>query len=610
MEKQTHVLNRTELQKSLGIKGFFGRMVAGAAYRFLELKEVNRIHKKYAAYDGPEFSAHVLEEVGVRYEIPPGQLANIPREGGFFTVSNHHYGAIDGMILSTVVGRLRPDYRILTTFLLALIPSLRDSFLPVDNFGGDAAKRNVKALRRALEHVDAGGPLGLFPAGEVATRQKKALRSSHGGKKIVEDIPWAENLVKLIRKSGLPVVPIYFDGGNSENFHRLGKIHPRLRTVRLIHELFNKRGTTVQVRIGAPISPEEIAAYDVPALGKYLRNRTYALQAQCIAASPEAAAPQWDEPVAAPTDPEKVRAEIARIEDRRLFDMGDYSCYLTGSADIPETMREIARLREETFRAVGEGTGKALDTDVYDTYFRQMVLWNRTEGEIVGAYRIGIGPEMLRDHGGVQGFYTASEFRYAPGVEPLLGKCVELGRSFIIGKYQREVLPLKMLFTGLAVVALRFPECEYFLGPVSISNSIPDFYKSLIVYYLEHAFPVPEAEKVATPPHPFVPDFLAVNPADLLSRHLDSLDSFDWLLSAISDGKYRIPVLVRQYFKFRAKLICMNVDPLFADSLDGLILLRFTDYPENTLRTIVRPLPPEMQEAILVRFGYGVNPSA
>ena len=126
----------------------------------------------------------------------------------------------------------------------------------------------------------------------------------------------------------------------------------------------------------------------------------------------------------------------------------------------------------------------------------------------------------------------------------------------------------------------------------------------MIVYYLEHAFPFPEAEKVATPPHPFVPDYLAVNPADLLSRHLDSLDSFDRLLSAISDGKYRIPVLVRQYFKFRAKLICMNVDPLFADSLDGLILLRFTDYPENTLRTIVRPLPPEMQEAILVRFGY------
>ena len=609
MEKQTHVLTKAELQQSLGIKGFFGRMVAGVAYRFLELKEINRIHKKYAAYDGPEFSARVLEEVGVKYEIPEGQLARIPREGGFFTVSNHHYGSIDGMILSTEIGRIRPDYRILTTFLLALIPSLRDSFLPVDNFGGDASKRNVKALRRALEHIGAGGPLGLFPAGEVATFQKKHLRSADKDKKIVEDIPWAENIIKLIRRSGLPVIPIYFDGGNSKTFHFLGKIHPRLRTARLVHEMLNKPGMTVQVRIGQPISPEEIKSFDIPTLGKYLRNRTYALQAQCQTAAPEKAEIHWDELVAAPSDLDKVRAEIAAIEDRKLFDMAEYSCYLTGSSDIPETMREIARLREETFRGVGEGTGKALDTDVYDGYFRQMILWNRTAGEIVGAYRLGIGPEMLKDHGGVQGFYTASEFTYAPGVEPLLSKCIELGRSFIIAKYQREVLPLKMLFTGLAVVALRYPEIDYYLGPVSISDSVPDFYKSLIVYYLEHAFPFPDSDKVATAPHPFVPDYLSVNPDDLLAPHLESLDSFDRLLSSISDGKYRIPVLVRQYFKFRAKLICMNVDPLFADSLDGLILLRFTDYPENTLRTIVRPLPKEMQDAIMVRFGHAPSES-
>ena len=608
MEKQTHVLNQDELQQSLGLKGFFGRMVAGVAYRFLELKKVNDAHKKCVAYDGPEFSEHILEEVGVKYEIPPSQLDYIPKEGGFFTVSNHHYGSIDGMILSSVVGSRRPDYRILTTFLLSLIPSLRDSFLPVDNFGKDESKRNVKALRRALEHINAGGPLGLFPAGEVATWQKKGLRTSVQGKKVVEDIPWAENLMKMIRRSGLPVVPIYFDGGNSENFHRLGRIHPRLRTVRLIHEMFNKQGTTVQVRIGQPISAAEIAGYEPAELGKYLRSRTYALQAQCIAPPPEKAEIHWDEPVAEPSDPEKVRAEIARIADRKLFDMGEYSCYLSGSGDIPETMREIARLREETFRAVGEGTGKALDTDSYDAYFRQMILWNVPNGEIVGAYRIGIGPEMLAEHGGVQGFYTASEFRYAPGVEPILGKCLELGRSFIIAKYQREVLPLKMLFTGLAVVALRHPDLDFFLGPVSISDSIPDFYKSLMVYYLEHAFPLPDAEKVASAPNPFIPDYLAVNPADLLSHHMDSLESFDRLLATISDGKYRFPVLVRQYFKFNAKLICMNVDPLFADSLDGLILLRFTDYPENTLRTIVRSLPPEQRDAVMVRFGHA--PSA
>ena len=254
---KTTVLEVDELQKLLGIKGWLGRRIASAAYRLLEFKEVNRIHHKFHETVGPEFSAQVLEEVGVSYEIPQEQLDRIPQEGGFITVSNHHYGSLDGMILSAVVGARRPDYKILTTFFLSMIPSLKDSFIPVDNFSSGGA-RSISGIRAALGHIADQHPLGLFPAGEVATWQKGKNKTSLREGKVVEDIPWAENIVKLVKKSGFPVIPIYFEGGNSKSFHILGRIHPRLRTARLIHEVFNKPGTVIRVRIGRASCRERV----------------------------------------------------------------------------------------------------------------------------------------------------------------------------------------------------------------------------------------------------------------------------------------------------------------------------------------------------------------
>ena len=600
------IIELPELQKALGLKGLPGKLIARFAYRLLELEEVNRIHVKYHETQGPAFSAHVLEEVGVKYVIPEQQLNNIPAEGAFITVSNHHFGSVDGMILNTVIGSRRPDYKILTTFLLSMIPSLEDSFIPVDNFSSGGA-RSVSGIRAALGHIADGHPLGLFPAGEVATWQKRKDRTAVGRKRVVEDIPWAENIIKLIKRSGLPVIPIYFQGENSRSFHILGKIHPRLRTVRLPHELFNKRGTTVQVRIGQAIPAEEIAGMDVPVLGKYLRNRCYALEAQCADCGEQAAGEPLA-PLAAPIPAERIRAEIDALDKRMLFEIGDYRAFLLRSDEAPDTMRELSRLREETFRAVGEGCGQAEDTDAYDAHYRQMILWHVPNREIVGAYRLGFGPEIRQDHAGLSGFYSATLYNYGDKAEPLLARSMELGRSFIIQKYQREVQPLRLLLTGLGVSALECPKMEYFSGPVSISDAIPHFYKSLAVRYIERNYPMPDAARIAQAPHPFVPDFLSVDPDALLRIPEKNVDALDRLLLNLSGGRFRLPVLVRKYFSCGARLVCFNVDPDFCNSLDGLIFLRFSDFPENTLRSIVRGLPDELQERIWLRF-YGHKPA-
>ena len=600
-QTKTTVLEVDELQKALGIKGFLGRGIARLAYRWLELEKVNKVHHKFHDTVGPEFSDHVLEDVGVRYEIPPEQLERIPKEGGFITVSNHHYGAIDGMILSAVVGSRRPDYKILTTFFLSLIPSLKDSFIPVDNFSSGGA-RSIAGIRTALGHIADQHPLGLFPAGEVGTWQKGNNKVSLRKGKVVEDIPWAHNIVKLIKKSGLPVIPVYFEGGNSKSFHILGKIHPRLRTARLIHEVFNRPGTVVQVRIGQPIPAAEMAAMDLPALGSFLRSRTYALEGQLQESTPpssQAAAA----PLADPVPADEVRAEIAKLDHRMLFENGNYRAYLLQAAEAPVVMRELYRLREETFRSIGEGTGLALDTDEYDAYYKQMILWNVPNQEIVGAYRLGFGPEIMETHGGVPGFYSDSLVKYGDKAEYYLARSMELGRSFIVQKYQREVQPLRLLLTGLAVSVLKDPKLEYYSGPVSISNDIPPFYKSLIVDYVRKNYPMPDAERIAMPSHPFEPDFLSVVPDDL-NIASGNIDALDRTLIALSDGKYRLPVLVRKYFCCGARLVCFNVDPLFCDSLDGLIFLKYSDFPKNTTRAVLRGLPDELQDAVWMRF-YG-----
>ena len=599
MEKRDYVVSETDLQKALKLKGAVGRFAARRIHRFLEIDTINAIQAKYADSEGPDFAENVLSEVGVSYEIPPEQLERIPETGGFITVSNHHFGSIDGLILSSVIGRRRPDYRILTTFLLALIPGLTKSFMPVDNLTKGGSSKSFQGIKMALQHIHEGGAMGFFPAGEVATYQKKNRRTAVGDSKIIEDRPWAENIIKLIKKSGFPVIPIYFQGTNSRFFHFLGKIHPRLRTVRLIHEMLNKRGTKVKVRIGAPISPEEIAGYDLEDLGNYLRNRTYALEAQCVGSAikkePEASEQQA---VAAPVDAAVIRSEMAAISDRILFEAGDYRCYLTTVDGIPNAMRELARLREETFRAVGEGTGNEIDTDEFDPHFHHLILWNIPNQEIVGAYRIGVGKELVKSHTGISGFYTSTLFKYSEGNEELLSRCLELGRTFISQKYQREVLALKHLLTGLAASTLKFPDARYFLGPVSISNSVPDFYKSLMVHFIRKNYSSPELSRLASPTHSFEPDFLAVDPDGLLSG-IRNVDELDRLILTLSEGKYRIPVLVKKYFSYNAKLICFNVDPLFCNSLDALILLPLKDFPKNYLKSLIKVLPQEQQELIL-----------
>lgn len=597
MAKQKDILGAEDLQRMLGVKGWFGKCLSGLIIKVLEIDKVNATYAKYADLMGPDFAHAILQDVGVTYDVPEEDLDRIPAEGGFITISNHHFGSIDGLILCDTVGRRREDYKILTTFMLSLIPSLSSSFLPVNNLTGKNDARSINSIRMALQHIKDGGALGLFPAGEVGTYQKEGKRTAVSAKKVVEDKPWAPNMIRLIQKSGLPVVPIYFDGTNSRNFHFLGKIHPRLRTVRLIHEVFNKRGTNVKVRIGQPITPAEMAKFSsTEELGGYLRNLTYALEVNCIEEKKRADNLQM-EPIIDPVDPALLKADLEKIQDRTLFECGDYRCYFTQPDDIPNLMTEIARLREVTFRLVGEGSGKAKDTDIYDTYYKHLVLWDVSKGQLVGAYRIGVGPEVLRCP---EGFYTASLFEFKEGLQPYLPKAMELGRSFIASDYRKEVLPLKLLLSGILTAGAHCEGIEYTMGPVSVSCDFPTFYKSIILHYFLKNHSMENAQNVVGPTTPFTPDFLRVNPEALLAG-CKTVDDLDRLLLYLSSGALRLPVLFRKYASLGAKYVAFNVDNDF-NTLDAFIIQWLGDMPENSFNSFSKFLTPEQREALCSRL--------
>ena len=591
------VVTKSDLKNALGLKGVFGNCMAGLAYRFCGLGEINRLFDGAADYQNSEFADHLLQNMNITIEVAPEQLSNIPKEGGFIVVSNHPFGGIEGVMLLSAIAKVRPDFKLMANFILAHIPNLKDCFFSVNPFEKNPEwKSSVNGIKGAIKHIADGYGLGVFPAGEV---------SRYHGHDYPEDLPWSNSIARIIKSAGVPVIPVFWDGRNSRRFYRWDKIHSMLGTARLTRELINKHDTNFNLQIGKPITPEEVALYEKPQeLATYLRSRSYALEANVKKEQAPTVNEKWA-PVEQPRDRQLLVQELETIREKSfLFSASTYECFLADYDDIPNLMHELGRLREEAFRFIGEGTGKSLDTDEFDRHYKHLILWDNKKLQVAGAYRLGFGNEIMSDKG-FKGFYVSTLFKFETSFGETLKKTIELGRSFVAVDYQREVLPLVLLLRGLAVVVIKNPEIEHFIGPVSISSWYPKFYQSMIVNYVTQKHPVnPELAQVAHPTTPFHADFLKVNPDVLMKNHMESIDKFDKFMFRLSNGEYRLPTLFKKYLKLNAKFLCFNVDPDFNDTLDALLFLTFTDFPENEVMPLFRDGTEEEQEEVRARFGY------
>lgn len=521
----------------------------------------------------------LLAAMRIEVRIKAADQDRVPRSGPVVVVANHPYGVLDGAILTLLLNRVRPDVKVLTNVLLGDVPELQRHCIFVDPFQSDRSlEANRKALRQALGWLERGGMLAIFPAGEVSHWQMPAAQ--------IADPVWNDTAVRLIRRTGADALPVYFCGQNSVGFQLLGMIHPKLRTMFLLQEFLQQEGKTIEVRVGRSVSSEALESVgdDREAI-EYLRWRTYLLarRSQRETSWPVALrskiVAKIQQAVAAPIDPEILAAEISALPPEGcLTENPEFAVYLGGAHDIPQLLLEVGRLREVTFRAAGEGTGKSRDLDAFDDYYWHILLWNKVKHELVGAYRAGNTSQILRQHG-IDGLYTSTLFRYDEKLFEKLGPALELGRSFVRPEYQRQYAPLLLLWKGIARLIATHPEIPVLFGAVSISNEYTPASREMIYRFFEARIEQDDLAGLVQPRHPFRGGILDRSNCRSMSRALRDLEELSEPITDVeADGK-GLPILLRQYAKIGGKLLGFNVDRKFSSVLDGLIVvdLRQTD---------------------------------
>lgn len=587
------ILKASKLDRFGGNLG--GSLVAKVVMYIMRLNKINKLYSDVYT-DNPEvFLDKLIEALGVTIEVNEEDLQKIPREGAFITVSNHPFGGLDGIILIKLLSKIRPDYKVMANFLLKKIIPIKDYFLGVNPFEGRKSISGTAGVKEALRHLSEGGGLGLFPAGEVSAYQADS--------NTIEDREWSVSVLKLIRKAGVPVVPIYFKGSNSLLFQLLGLIHPMLRTVKLPSELLNKKKRVIKLRIGSPISVETQNAFtDIMQYGRFLRAKTYLLGSTLEVKKfflKSQKAEKHTEPVALPIPQDVLLKEIEDVrEDYLLFSMKNYTVYCAPTLKIPNILNEIGRLREVTFRAVGEGTNRSIDLDEFDLYYYHLFIWDDQKQQIVGAYRVGKGKDII-DRYGVKGFYINTLFKIRKAMLPVLYESIELGRSFIVEEYQRKPLPLFMLWKGILYFLIKNPEYRYLIGPVTISGKYTDVSKEMIMKFIIRNHWDAELARCISPRCKYRVETKDPGVDIMVEASGNSIAVLDKLIGDIEPSSDKLPILLKKYISLNGRIIGFNIDPKFNMCLDGLLVLDLFDVPMNTIESLSKEIN---DDTILSRF--------
>jgi putative hemolysin len=543
--------------------------VEGAVEKLLGLDQFDRLYEDASGAEPRPIAERSLALLNVHPQISERDLALIPKQGPVVAVANHPFGLIEGAILAALLPSIRPDVKFMANHLLANVPGARDLCIFVDPFGGErAARANRKGLKDAIGWLKQGGMLAVFPAGEVSHLNLK--------ERAIVDPEWNRSVARLIRITGASVLPIYFLGANSALFQVLGFLHPRMRTALLPHEFFNKNNRAIEVRIASPIAPAKIRAYqDDVALIRYLRHRTYLLQNR---EAPKRSQAAIAGPPAANVLEELLAGEVGKLPlDRTLVETDDFQVLLAKSEEIPNVLHEIGRLREVTFRQVGEGTGKPIDLDRFDEHYWHLFVWSRQRKEIAGAYRLGPSEEILPRFG-PEGFYTSRLFRWKRSFLDRISPALELGRSFVRPEYQKSYAPLLLLWKGIGQFLLRNPRYKLLFGPVSISNGYTAASRNLMVKFLSAYRQSGELAPLVRARNPFRLQRSKLTD-EVIGATVWDIEELSALIADVEMDRKGVPVLLKQYLKLGGELVAFHVDRRFQNALDGLIVvdLRQTD---------------------------------
>lgn len=578
------LITSKEFAKATNIDKLYMPGLASLLMEVMKINDVNDLVARAEHLHGIAFVDKVLQILGIKIEINEKDFKNIPKEGAFIAVANHPYGGIEGLILLKLLNTIRPESKLMANFILNKVPSLNKFLVPVNPFENIDHSSSISGLKATLSLLSNGTPIGIFPAGEVSTYKLKQQK--------VTDKLWHPVVGKIISKAKVTVLPVYFHGNNGLLFNLLSLIHPTLRTAKLASELFNKNGDVIKVRIGKPIHYAAIHNNtNSTSVLSYLRAKTYALGAGL----------ENEKKIFNPRGLFKIRKQVdtiineidkdllfAEVKNLRLQNLvcteKNYELFITPTNLIPNIIKEIGRLREITFREVGEGTNKSIDLDSYDIYYQHLFIWDTEAKQLVGAYRIGRGDEIYYSYG-KKGFYLNELFKIKPEFNEVLKNSLELGRSWIRKEYQQKPLPLFLLWKGILKYVIDNPQYKYLIGPVSISNNFSNVSKSLIVNFIYNNHFDAAMATMVKPKKKFKVDLSNID-AEILTSGGDDLKSLDSLISEIETTHIKVPVLLRQYIALNAKIICFNIDPKFSNSLDGFLVLDMENVPMDMIEKL------------------------
>ena len=543
-----------KFQKIKEKENFLKKSLFKIAKKIVHEDSINQFLSQNSHLKGFEFVDAVLDYFDFDYTISSNDLQNIPTSGKVVIIANHPLGGLDALCLLRLISTVRKDVKIVANDFLAGFEALNSLTIMIDNYKIKQAKTDIKKIYDSLNKEEA---IIIFPAGEVSRATTKGIK----------DPSWNRGFLNFAQNTNAPILPIFLDAKNSKTFYTISIINKTFSTLLLSHEMFNKKSKRINIKIGRIIPNENIVpkGIDKKFLLNLYKKHLYSLkkgkksffETQSAIAHPVSRIDLLNEL--------KKSKLIGQTADGKKIYLYDY-------VEDSIVLKELGRLREISFRKVGEGVNKKRDTDKYDIYYQHIILWDENELEIVGSYRIG-NSDFIFKNIGVKGFYSNNLFKYNEDFMPYLQNSIELGRSFVQPKYW-GTRALDYLWFGIGAYLKNNPNIKYMFGPVSLSASFPNVAKDLIVFYYSHYFSNPLTLVEAKNPYHYSNN---INEIKELFDLNDKAKDFKFLKSTLSNIGLSIPTLYKQYSEITVdggiKFLDFNIDKNFGDCIDSFILV-------------------------------------
>lgn len=524
------------------------------AKKIVHEDSINQFLSQNSHLKGFDFVDAVLEYFDFDYTVSSNDLQNIPSTGKVIIIANHPLGGLDALCLLKLIGHIRKDVKILANDFLVGLEALHSLMIPLDNFKDRQSKESIKKIYEALKNEEA---IIIFPAGEVSRATPKG----------VKDPAWNKGFLNFAKNSNSAILPIFLDAKNSKTFYTISLINKTFSTLLLSNEMFNKKSKNINIKIGQIIPSENITpkGLNKDFLVNLYKKHLYALkkgkksffETQSAIAHPVSKIDLYNELKKSPL--------LGQTNDGKKIYLYDY-------VEDSIVLKELGRLREISFRKVGEGVNKKRDIDKYDVYYQHIILYDKNELEIVGAYRIG-NSDMIFKEFGTKGFYSNTLFQFNDEFMFYLQNSIELGRSFVQPKYW-GTRALDYLWYGIGAYVKANPNIKYMFGPVSISGAFPAIAKDMLVFYYNYYYSSEKNLVEARTPFSYSSHIHDIKEFFTLE---DKKRDFKSLKIALSNIGVNVPTLYKQYSELTlddgVKFLDFNVDKNFGDCIDSFILV-------------------------------------